>query len=61
MSTIQITRNWQPEPATILVESRPVKEGEKLSNKGNLQYIQGITADDLRGLSWMLLQREDEI
>ncbi|HXV37983.1 MAG TPA: hypothetical protein VD699_00200 [Nitrosopumilaceae archaeon] len=31
MSTIQITRERQPEPAKNLVKSFPVKEGKKLS------------------------------
>ena len=30
MSTIQIPRNWQPEPKKKLVQSFPVKEGAKL-------------------------------
>jgi hypothetical protein len=32
MSTIQVTREWQPEPTKNLVESFPVKEGKKLQN-----------------------------
>ncbi len=61
MSTIQVIRNWQPEPSTNLVESTPVKEGIKLSNQEHFQPFLGITVDDLRGLSWMLLDREEEI
>ncbi|MEX0640171.1 MAG: hypothetical protein WD018_02995 [Nitrosopumilaceae archaeon] len=30
MSTIQVTRKWQPKPTKSLVESNPVKEGKKL-------------------------------
>lgn len=60
MSTIQINRNWQPEPVSILVESRPVQEGVKLSNKASLEHNPGITWEDLMGFS-LVMDREDVI
>jgi len=54
MSTIQITKNWQPEPTTNLVESNPVEEGKQLSTKTNCQY----TASDLMGLTWTLFEED---
>jgi uncharacterized protein YheU (UPF0270 family) len=33
MSTIQITKEWQPEPTKNLVESYPVKEGTEFSKQ----------------------------
>ena len=58
MSTIQINRNWQPEPVSILVESRPVKEGVKLSNKASLEHNPGITWKDLMGFSYVMDSEE---
>lgn len=60
MSTIQINRYWQPEPASILVESRPVQEGVKLSKKASLEQNLGITWEDLMGFS-LVMDREDVI
>ena len=52
MSSILVTENWQPKPTTNLVESIPVKKGEKLSKitSANNHY----SWEDLRGASWLL-------
>jgi hypothetical protein len=62
MSTIQVTKNWQPKPSESLVESLPVKEGKKLSTEDNLvQKGSYLCAEDLMGLSWVLFEDlEDE-
>lgn len=60
MSTVQINRNLQPEPVAILVESKPVKDGEKPSNIVNLGTNPGINWEDLMGLP-LIMDREDAI
>ena len=62
MSTILVTKKWQPKPTKILVESDPVKEGKKLSAVDNLaQKGSHLGAEDLMGLSWVLFDDlEDE-
>jgi hypothetical protein len=62
MSTIQVTKNWQPKPSESLVESLPVKEGKKLSTEDNLaQKGTHLCVEDLMGLSWVLFEDlEDE-
>lgn len=55
MSTIQVTKAWQPEPTKNLVESNPVKEGKKLSIVDNTVPARStFCAEDLMGLSWVL-------
>jgi len=56
MSTILMHR--QPEPSEILVESTPVKKGEKLEIKQNSTNIKW---EDVAGLSWIMLDKWDEI
>ncbi|MEX0640172.1 MAG: hypothetical protein WD018_02990 [Nitrosopumilaceae archaeon] len=55
MSTIQVTRKWQPKPTKSLVESNPVKEGKKLLIEDK-EVLKGsnLCAEDLMGLSWIL-------
>jgi hypothetical protein len=55
MSTIQMTKEWQPEPTKNLVESNPVIEGKKLS-AADMESIKNshFSAEDLIGLSWVL-------
>ena len=62
MSTILVTKKWQPKPTKSLVESNPVKEGKKLSAVDNLpQKGSHLCAEDLMGLSWVLFDDlEDE-
>ncbi|HXV67053.1 MAG TPA: hypothetical protein VD731_07510 [Nitrosopumilaceae archaeon] len=55
MSTIQVTKEWQPQPTKSLVESNPVEEGKKLSNLGNDALSRTtLCAKDMMGLSWVL-------
>ncbi|MCE9651623.1 MAG: hypothetical protein K8Q89_00970 [Nitrosarchaeum sp.] len=56
MSTILTHR--QPEPSKILVDSIPVKKGEKLVTK---QSPMQFTCEDLIGLTWVLFDKGDEI
>jgi hypothetical protein len=57
MSTIQVTKNWQPKPSENLVEGLPVKEGKKLSTVDALaQKRTPLCAEDLMGLSWVLFE-----
>jgi len=63
MSTIQVTKKWQPKPTKSLVESNPVKEGKKLSMVENAA-LEGthLCAEDLMGLSWVLFENlEDDV
>lgn len=61
MSTIQVTKNWQPKPTKSLVESLPVKEGKKLSVDNLTQKVSHLCAEDLMGLTWVLFEDlEDE-
>lgn len=59
MQLLQTLREVRhPKPITILVESRPIKEGRKLSETT-------ITEDsyswkDLQGLSWIFLTGKDD-
>ncbi len=54
MSTIQLTRNRQLGTVTNLIET---KLTQPTYNQSNL----GVNWEDLQGLSWVLLGREDEI
>lgn len=62
MSTIQATKEWQPEPTNNLVESNPVKKGKNLStvDKEGLQRSH-LCAADLMGLSWVLVDDFEDI
>lgn len=55
MSTIQITKQWQPDPSNNLVSSNSVKEGKNVSTafKKSLKNSH-FSAEDLMGLSWVL-------
>jgi hypothetical protein len=54
MSTIQMTKEWQPEPTESLVERNPVKKGKNLSTVGIKVLNSHFCAEDLMGLSWVL-------
>lgn len=46
-----LEQSRHPEPANILVERSPAKEGVKLSTD-----IQAYSWEDIQGLSWLLLE-----
>lgn len=54
MSTIQVTKEWQPEPTKSLVESNPVKDGKNISTANKEILNSHFCAEDLMGLSWVL-------
>ncbi len=55
MSTIQMTKEWQPEPIKNLVENNPVKEGKNLLQMGrDVLKTTHFCAEDVMGLSWTL-------
>ena len=56
MTTQSLKTMWQPEPQTNLVESIPVKEGVKLSVNETLSDFPECSWEDLRGLSWILME-----
>lgn len=51
MSTQILTENWQPQPATNLVESIPVKKEEKLSQITRLNSHSSW--EEVQGLAWV--------
>ena len=53
MSTILVTKKWQPKPTKKLAKSDPVKEGKMLSMDHKTQNSH-VSAQDLMGLSWVL-------
>jgi len=55
MSTIQMTKAWQPEPIKNLVENNPVKEGKNISTMDkDVPKKAHFCAEDMMGLSWTL-------
>lgn len=62
MSTIQVTKEWQPEPTKNLVKRNPVEEGKKISMYSETQNS-NLCAKDLMGLTWVLFDyiENDEI